>query len=131
MEHFLSIGIVQLGQAYLLAGQTDKARESADQAILLAGRRGERGFEAWAFHLHGEVAARRDGPGGSIAIAHFRNSMAQASDLGMKPLIAHCNLALGIQLNAAGEVRVAQEHQTIADKLYRTMGMPNSGINAR
>lgn len=125
-EHFLSIGIVQLGQAYLLAGQTDKAHESADRAILLAGRRGERGFEAWALHLHGEIAARRHGAGANVAIAHFRKAMAQASELGMKPLIAHCNLALGTQLNAAGQASVAKEHQSVADTLYRKMGMAGS-----
>lgn len=131
MEHFLSIGMVQLGQAYLLADQTDKARESADHAILLAGRRGERGFEAWALYLHGQVAARRDGPGASIAIAQFRKAMTQACDLGMRPLIAHCNSAVGVQLAAAGQVGIAREHQAVADTLYRTMGMPNSGLHVR
>jgi len=39
----------------------------------------------------------------------------------MKPLITHCNLALGLQLNAAGEVWVAEQE----------MGMPNSTLSAR
>jgi tetratricopeptide (TPR) repeat protein len=125
LEHFLSIGIVQLGQAYLLEGRTDLAGESAVRALLLAGRRGERGFEAWALHLQGEIAARRHGPGADIAIAHLRKAMAQASDLGMKPLIAHCNLALAMNLNAAGEVTAAQEHQAAAEKSYGEMGMSN------
>jgi hypothetical protein len=49
--------------------------------------------------------------------------LAQASDLGMKPLIAHCNLALARNLHAAGEVKGALEHQTVAEKSYREMGM--------
>ena len=125
MEHFLSISIVQLGEAYLLADQTDKARESADRALLLAGRRGERGFEAWALHLLGEVAARHDGSGGNTAITHYRKAMARASDLGMRPLVAHCNLALGKQFKGTGQVRLAQEHLSAAATLYRTMGMSN------
>jgi len=57
--------------------------------------------------------------------------MTQASDLGMRPLVAHCNLALAVQLNAAGEAKAAVDHQSIAETSYRTLGMSNFGLDVR
>ena len=58
-----SLLVVRLGEAYLRAGHLDEAEETARRALLLAREQNERGHEAYALHLLGEVVARRT-PGG-------------------------------------------------------------------
>ena len=56
------ISIVEGGEVYLLADQVEEARACADSAVVRTRQRGERGHEAWAVRLLGEVCARRDPP---------------------------------------------------------------------
>jgi hypothetical protein len=90
-----SISVVQLGEAYQLAGQVQDARACADRALTLARERGERGHEAWALRLLGEIASHPDRPDMATAEGHYRAAMALADALGMRPLAAHCHLGLG------------------------------------
>jgi hypothetical protein len=53
--YFHSISALQLGEAYLLADQLEDARASADRGLKLIRERGERGYEAWALRLLGEI----------------------------------------------------------------------------
>ncbi len=64
---FRSLSLVQLGEAYLLAGQVD-AYACADRAVMLARERGERSHEAWARRLLGEIASHRDCPDVGIGL---------------------------------------------------------------
>ena len=89
------MSVVQLGEAYLLADQVEDARACADRAVMLARERGERGHEAWALRLLGEIASHDDRPDVATAEAHYGAAMALASELGMRPLLAHCHLGLG------------------------------------
>src|SRR5262245_12303876 len=50
------------GPPYVLADQVEGARASADCAGRLARGRGQRGYEAWALRLLGEVAAHHQRP---------------------------------------------------------------------
>jgi DNA-binding SARP family transcriptional activator/ABC-type cobalamin/Fe3+-siderophores transport system ATPase subunit len=83
-----------LGEAYLLAGRIDDAAAAATRALDLARRHKERGVEAWAHRLLGQIAARRDASGSAEAEAHYRNALGLADVLGMRPLHAHCILEL-------------------------------------
>ena len=83
---FHSLSLVQLGEAYLLADQVEDARACADRAVRLARERGERGHEAWALRLLGEIASHHDRPDVATAEAHYGAAMALASELGMRPL---------------------------------------------
>ena len=75
---FHSISVVQLGEAYLLADQVEDARACADRAVRLARERGERGHEAWALRLLGEMASHHDHPDVATAEAHYGAAMALA-----------------------------------------------------
>ena len=86
---------VQFGEAHLLAGQVEQAWDFATRALALARERGERGHEAWAHLLLGKTASHRDGPDVAGAEAHYATSKALASELGMRPLVAHCHFSLG------------------------------------
>jgi tetratricopeptide (TPR) repeat protein len=123
MEHFFSISVVQLGEAYLLVDHSDNARACADRAVMLAGRRGERGFEAWARRLLGDIASRQDRPDGTTAEAHYCAALAQASELGMRPLAAHCHLGLGKLYRSTGKSELAQENLSRAATMYRELNM--------
>ncbi|MFQ5968778.1 MAG: hypothetical protein ACE5MI_14430, partial [Acidimicrobiia bacterium] len=46
-----------------------------------------------------------------------------ATDLGMRPLVAHCHLGLGTLYRRIGQQEQAQEHLTTATTLYREMDM--------
>ena len=46
-----------------------------------------------------------------------------ASDLEMRPLVAHCHLGLGKLFLHMGKREQAQKHLTTATTMYREMGM--------
>ena len=46
-----------------------------------------------------------------------------ATELGMRPLVAHCHLGLGKLYRRTGKREQAQEHLTTATTMYREMGM--------
>lgn len=122
-EHHFSISVVQLGDAYLLAARVKDARACADRAMMVAGRRGERGFEAWALRLLGDIASRQDSFDGIAAETHYRAAMARASELGMRPLAAHCHLGVGKLYRSTGKSELAHEHLSTAAAMYREMNM--------
>jgi tetratricopeptide (TPR) repeat protein len=118
-----SLGVVQLAEAYLLADQIEDARACADRAVMLARGRGERGYEVYALRLVGEIASRCDPPNVEQAEGHYRQAMALAEELGMRPLVGHCHLGLGKLHRRTGDLVRAREHLTTAATMYREMGM--------
>jgi class 3 adenylate cyclase/tetratricopeptide (TPR) repeat protein len=118
-----SLSVEQLGEAYLLADQVENARACADRAVTLARGRGERGYEAWALRLLGDIASHHGRPDVDTAAAHYGAAMALASELEMRPLVAHCHLGLGQLYRHAGDGASAKEHLTTATVSYREMGM--------
>jgi tetratricopeptide (TPR) repeat protein len=120
--YLLSISTVLFGEAHLLAGRVEQAWDFGTRAVPLAAERGERGHEAWAHRLLGEAASHRDYPDPAAAEAHYATSMALASELGMRPLVAHCRFSLG-KLHARAGERQATENLTTAMSLFHEMGM--------
>jgi tetratricopeptide (TPR) repeat protein len=120
-HHSLSVG--QLGEAYLLADQLENARACADRAVSLARERGERGNEAWALRLLGDIASHHDRPDVTAAEARYGAAMTLASELDMRSLEGHCHLGLGRLYRRTGDPERAQEHLTAARAMYGEMGM--------
>jgi DNA-binding NtrC family response regulator/tetratricopeptide (TPR) repeat protein len=121
--YFHSLSVLQLGEAYLIAGQLDDARAAADRGLKLVRERGEHGYEAWALRLLGEVVSQQDHRDRATADEHYRAAIALASELGMRPLVAHCHLGLSkLERRTGGHVK-AQEHLTTATTMYREMNM--------
>jgi tetratricopeptide (TPR) repeat protein len=121
--YFHSISVLQLGEAYLLADQLEDARASADRGLRLIRERGERGYEAWALRLLGEIASHPDHADAVAAESHYGAAMALASELEMRPLVPHCHLGLGKLYRRTGDRAKAQEHLTTARAMYREMDM--------
>ena len=63
--------LVHLGEACLLADRLEEALAAASRALTLARDRGERGHEAWALRLLGEIAAHPGRPDVATAEAHY------------------------------------------------------------
>jgi len=112
-----------LGAACLLADRFDDAQTYAKQALAHARDRGERGYEAYALRLLGEIASRRDPPDIDGAEALYRESMTLAGKLGMRPLAAHCHHGLGALYYLAGKTHAAREHLDAAMTIFQQLKM--------
>jgi tetratricopeptide (TPR) repeat protein len=128
-DHAASIGfayghalvIATLAEAKHLAGDADGAARAGERALELSRHHGQRGWEAWTRRALGEITAARS-PGD--AAAHYRDALALASELGMRPLAAHCHLGLGAVAARTGAMERARSEVASAREIYRTLDMP-------
>jgi tetratricopeptide (TPR) repeat protein len=118
-----SLHLAHLGQGYLLAKRIDDAITVTQRALDLSLKHKERGPQAWALRLLGEIAAQRDPPRVEDAQDQYGQAMALATELGMRPLVAHCHLGLGKLYRRAEKREQAQEHLATAAAMYREMHM--------
>jgi tetratricopeptide (TPR) repeat protein len=104
------------------AGRGD-ARERAQQALEISRTQNERSNEAYAFRLLGAIASLAGQPEVEAAEGYLREALALATDLGMRPLVAHCHLGLGQLYGRTGKREEAHAHLTAATVMLRAMGM--------
>jgi class 3 adenylate cyclase/tetratricopeptide (TPR) repeat protein len=110
-----------LGRAYLALGQLKQAQRLADHAI---GRWPDRdGYVVHFLRLLGDVATHPDRFDAEAGEARYREALALAEPLGMRPLVAHCHLGLGKLYQRTSKQRQAREHLTTATTWYREMDM--------
>jgi tetratricopeptide (TPR) repeat protein len=112
-----------LSEAYLLAGRLEEARQRAAQAVDLTRQYQQRGNHAWALWLLGEGTARQASPAVESAAGHYRQALALADELGMRPLVAHCHRGLGMLYSKLGQQEQARGELSSAIEMYRTMAM--------
>jgi tetratricopeptide (TPR) repeat protein len=118
-----TVSVVHLSEAYLRAGRIDEATDVAQHAVHLAQDYKERGNEAYALRLLGDIAAHRQPPEVEPAATHYRQALALAEELGMRPLQAHCHRGLGTLYTKTGQREQAHTALTAATNLYRAMDM--------
>jgi tetratricopeptide (TPR) repeat protein len=118
-----SLLLVRLGEACLLAHRFEEALAMGDRALRLSRERGERGYEAWALRFLGEAASHRDPPDLETAEGHYRQALALADELSMRPLVAHCHLGLGKLYRHGSDGVNARERLMTAVTMYREMDM--------
>jgi tetratricopeptide (TPR) repeat protein len=112
-----------LGDAYGLAGRIDEAISTGQQALDLAHRLGHRGNEARTLYLLGNIYSYGASANGRLAKDSYQQALTLAQELGMRPLLAQCHLALGERAGKAGNGREAKGHLTVATDIFRTIGM--------
>jgi tetratricopeptide (TPR) repeat protein len=61
-RHYEILCSIPLGEAQILAGRMEEAHTLAERALALTRERQERGNQAYALRLFGEIAARRESP---------------------------------------------------------------------
>jgi class 3 adenylate cyclase/tetratricopeptide (TPR) repeat protein len=114
---------LSLGEAQVLAGHLEEAQALAEQALVLAREHQERGHEAYALHLLGDLAAQRDSPACEPAVAYYQQALTLADALGMRPLMAHCHHGLGRLYCRTGRSEQARTALSASVDLYRAMDM--------
>jgi class 3 adenylate cyclase/tetratricopeptide (TPR) repeat protein len=119
-----SLWLVYLGEAYLRAHRTSDALATAHRAVALCREHLEAGYEAWALRLLGEIAANADPPNRNEAEARYLEASALAERLGMRPLVARCQLGLGQLNQRMGDHSSARTHLRRAAELFRALAMP-------
>jgi tetratricopeptide (TPR) repeat protein len=118
-----ALWIAWLSEAYWRAGRLEDAREFARRTLDLSRDRQERGSLVRALCLLGEIAAQRDPLEVEQAEDHYRQALALAEELGMRPLQAHCRLGLGTLYTKVGRREEAHAELSTAIELYRAMEM--------
>jgi class 3 adenylate cyclase/tetratricopeptide (TPR) repeat protein len=114
---------LSLGEAQMLAGRLEEAHTLAERALAHAHTHEERGHQAYALRLLGDIAARREPPESEKAGEYYHQALALAGELGMRPLEAHCHLGLGTLYGRMGRVEPARTELSAAIELYRAMDM--------
>src|SRR4030095_3334092 len=115
---------LSLGESQLLAGRLEaEAHTLAQRALALARAHQKRSHEAYALHLLGAIAARREPPQIEPAKASYRQALALAEELGMRPLQAHCHQGLGTLYATIGQQEQARTELATAVEMYRGMDM--------
>jgi hypothetical protein len=119
----LSLQMTWLAEAYLIAGRTRQAAKTAQDALLLAQRNGEKGQEAWALWLLGTIHQRLQHSGDIEAERCLHGALKIASSRHMAPLIAHCHFALGTLSARGGSRHAARRQVDDAFVRYRQLEM--------
>jgi class 3 adenylate cyclase/tetratricopeptide (TPR) repeat protein len=121
--HYEALCRLSLGEAQAQAGRLEEAQALAEQALTRAHARQERGHQAYALRLLGEIAVRRKPPQVEAAAAHYQQALVLAEELGMRPLQAHCHRGLGTLYATIGQQEQARTELSAAIGLYRAMDM--------
>jgi tetratricopeptide (TPR) repeat protein len=119
----LALFSVQLSLGYLRAGRLEDALSRTQHALTLTRAHGERGYQAHALRLLGEIAAQGAPIDAAEVETHYCQALALAEELGMRPLQAHCHRGLGTLSAATGQREQARAELSMAVEMYRGMEM--------
>ena len=117
--------LTNFGRACHLAGRQDDALTHAQNAIQSSRASGERGNEAWAYYLLGDLVSNGDATSFGIeqAAKHYGAALTIAQQLGMRPMRAQCLYGLSRLQRMDGNEILAEQHATAATSLCGEMGM--------
>jgi class 3 adenylate cyclase/tetratricopeptide (TPR) repeat protein len=121
--HFEMLCRLPLGEAQRIAGHLEEACTLAERGLEIAREHQERGHQAYALRLLGDIVARRKPPERERAEAYYPQALALAEELGMRPLQAHCHQGLGTLYATTGQREQARAELSAAIDLYRVMDM--------
>jgi tetratricopeptide (TPR) repeat protein len=110
-------------EAYLRLGRLDEALAVAVRGLELCRAHAQQGEQAWALRLLGEIRAHHQPPEVALAESAYREALALAEALGMRPLQAHCHLGLGTLYVRTSQWEQAHIELSTAMTLYRSMEM--------
>jgi tetratricopeptide (TPR) repeat protein len=120
---FTRYGILAAG-AYLAAGLLEEAAAEAARGLALATVDGARAYHVPLGRLRAEaLALQGKEPCRDEALSDWGRLIDLATELSMRPELAHCHLGLGKLYRRTGDRVKGQEHLTTAVTMYRQMGM--------
>jgi tetratricopeptide (TPR) repeat protein len=120
---YLARRYMEWAEGLLLARERQDAQRAADTALSLARATGERGTEAETLRVLGAIATAGGPSDLGAAATWYEQGLALASELGMRPSVAHCHLGLGELHRRSGDRMKATEPFTRAATMYREMDM--------
>jgi tetratricopeptide (TPR) repeat protein len=123
MAGFQALYHLAWGEVHMRAGRLEEAHTFAKQALARAREYQERGHQAYALCLLGEVAARCHPSPAEEIETHYRQGLALAEALGMRPLVAHAHHGLGTLYSTIDRREQARAELSVAIELYRAMAM--------
>jgi tetratricopeptide (TPR) repeat protein len=123
MRGFQALCRLPLGEAHLLAGCLEEAYALAEQSLAHACEHQERGNEAYALRLLGDIEMRRHPPAFPPTETHYQQALDLAIERGMRPLQAHCHRRLGTLYSQTGQPEQARAELSTAIETYRDLEM--------
>jgi tetratricopeptide (TPR) repeat protein len=111
-----------LAEACLLTGRVVEGQTQAEQIVALAHTHQELGWEAWALKLVGDGHAREPTETEEAADTYQR-AHTLATELGMRPLVAHCELGIAKVHLQANQREQARRHLANAGQMYLELDM--------
>jgi len=118
-----SVRLSCLAEALLAGNDLDAAWMRGQESLEYARRHNERGHEAWTLHILGDIAGRRRPDDVDGAARFYREALAIAEPLGMRPAVAHCRLGLGELFRRAGRADEAHAALREAAALFRDLDL--------
>ena len=115
--------VAWLSDVCRLMGRGEEAWQHARQALDLAWQLKNRGDEALALYQIGAAYAHANSPDAELAETHYRQALALAEELCMRPLMAHCHRGLGTLYARIGRREQARLELATAMEFYRAMDM--------
>jgi tetratricopeptide (TPR) repeat protein len=112
-----------IASVYLAAGRLTEARTEIDRALALVERRKALGHRPLLLRLQAELVSRSEKGTAVETVSSWDDAMRAATELRMRPLVAHCHLGLGKLYRRTGKREQAHEHLTTAITMYREMDM--------
>src|SRR5262249_22816356 len=102
-------------------GRLEEAHALAERTLGHARMYQEHGNQAYALRFLSEITMRRDPSDVALTETHYRQALALAEELGMRPLQAHCHRGLGTLYGATGQREQARTELSTAIEMYTSM----------
>jgi tetratricopeptide (TPR) repeat protein len=112
--------LTALSKAYLRLGRLDDARRTVRA---LENAPPTAAADTYAMYLEAEIAAHPEAWDPQIAQDRYGRTLTLAERQGLRPLVAHSHLGLGVLLRGLGDQRQARRHIAAAVTRYRAMNM--------
>jgi hypothetical protein len=112
-----------LAEVCVLSDRAGEAADAATSALEKFRRQRERGHEAWALKTLGDIAAGHGPTGATAAEPYYDAARTLAEALGMRPLVARCNLGLARVFAGTGQRDRAQPAFQTACAIFRELRM--------
>lgn len=113
----------RLATAHLVAGHHALAESKAAHALFLAQKSNARGHQAWTLRLLGDICLATEPLNGEAAEANFNGALDLATELGMRPLAAHCYDSLSRLHTMRGQEAQAKEALVQARSVWSSLGV--------
>ena len=124
------VGLAGLAEAHAALGRLTEAAEAGRLALESFVRMRARGYEAWTVFLLASIAARGESAPAAAACEGYRQSLALAEELGMRPLIGQCHLGLARLHARSGDAGEAARAGARARTVFAGLEAPALARNA-